>query len=59
LELADSDYNIPGAIDVNLGANIYGHLLVEELRRGRVDAPVAQHGRRWDGSYPDLRAVAA
>jgi len=42
LPLADPTFADPGPIDILLGANIYGHLLRDELRKGALDAPVAQ-----------------
>ena len=42
LELADPNFNTPSHIDILLGANIYGQLLHEEVRKGAPSAPVAQ-----------------
>ena len=42
LDLADPSFNVPGHVDILLGANIYAHLLNEEIRRTDLQAPVAQ-----------------
>ena len=42
LELADPTFATPGPVDILLGADVYGHLLQDEVRKGRNDAPVAQ-----------------
>ncbi|RLU18548.1 hypothetical protein DMN91_008905 [Ooceraea biroi] len=43
LPFADPDFATPAQIDIILGADIYGHLLRDELRKGPSNAPVAQH----------------
>ena len=40
LELADPDYAVPGKIDLLIGADIYGHILMDEIRRGDSGCPV-------------------
>jgi len=42
LELADPLFAVPAKVDLLLGANIYGRLLMEDIRRGDPDSPVAQ-----------------
>ena len=42
LQLADPAFAEPASIDLLLGADIYAHLLEEELRKGNADDPVAQ-----------------
>ena len=42
LQLADPSYALPAPVDVLLGANIYGYLLCDEIRRGDLNSPVAQ-----------------
>ncbi|EZA59660.1 hypothetical protein X777_16731 [Ooceraea biroi] len=42
LPFADPDFAIPGPIDLLLGANIYGLLLKSTIRKGPLNAPVAQ-----------------
>lgn len=42
LQLADPQFNVPGSVDVLLGADIYGHLLFGGLRKAGRDTPVAQ-----------------
>lgn len=42
LPLADPEFAIPGAIDLILGADVYGTLLCGSIKRGSSNAPVAQ-----------------
>lgn len=42
LVLADPNYTSPGSVDVLIGADIYGRIIMEGLRRGNVDSPIAQ-----------------
>ncbi|XP_019885866.2 uncharacterized protein LOC109610671 [Ooceraea biroi] len=42
LPFADPDFAIPGPINLLLGANIYGLLLKSAIRKGPLNAPVAQ-----------------
>ena len=41
LELADPYYAVPGAVDCILGADLYPSLILEGLRIGAAQAPVA------------------
>ena len=59
LQLADPDYNSPGNVDVLLGANIYGQLLNEDVRKGEPSEPVAQSTTLgWIVSGPVLPSAA-
>jgi len=42
LQLADPDFASPGPIDMILGADVYGSLMLGEIKRGPLNAPVAQ-----------------
>lgn len=42
LPLADPDFTKPGEIDLLLGANVTGHLLLDESRKGELDEPVGR-----------------
>jgi len=42
LKFADPSFATPGPVEILLGANVYGQLLREDLRRDRVDMPVGQ-----------------
>lgn len=42
LQLADPNYNIPGEIDVLLGAQVCSEILCAEIRRGKRGQPIAQ-----------------
>ena len=42
LELADPDYAVPGKIDLLFSSDIYGHILMDDIRRGDSGSPVAQ-----------------
>ncbi|XP_018360741.1 PREDICTED: uncharacterized protein LOC108759682 [Trachymyrmex cornetzi] len=43
LQLADPDFAQPGSIDLILGADVYGTILLEGLIKGSSKAPIAQH----------------
>lgn len=45
IKLADPKYNIPNKIDILLGAEVYGQILLEGLIKGPVGSPVAQNTR--------------
>lgn len=42
LQLADPSFSKPNKIDMLLGADIYGHILLDGLRKGISGAPIAQ-----------------
>lgn len=42
LKLADPDFASPGPIDIILGADVYGSLLLGDIERGPINASVAQ-----------------
>lgn len=42
LQLADPMYNTPEKIDLILGADVYGDLIIPEIRKGSKGAPIAQ-----------------
>lgn len=43
LKLADPDFNVPGPIDILLGADIYSMIIDEGILRRDLSSPVAQH----------------
>ncbi|KMQ86362.1 gag-pol protein [Lasius niger] len=43
LQLADPEFATPGPIDIILGADVYGSLLLGDIRRESLNSPVAQH----------------
>lgn len=43
LELADPNYSTPGNIDVLLGADIYGQIIIAGLVKGPMGSPIAQN----------------
>lgn len=43
LQLADPTYYKPEKIDLILGADVYDELIIPEIRRGPVGAPIAQN----------------
>lgn len=42
LQLADPNYNQPGKIDIIIGADYYGQICLESLRKGPNNTPTAQ-----------------
>ena len=42
LPLADPEYAKPGDVDLLIGANLSGHLLLDESRKGSIDEPVGR-----------------
>ncbi|RLU17691.1 hypothetical protein DMN91_009927 [Ooceraea biroi] len=59
LSLADPEFATPGPIDIILGADIYGSLLHEAIRKGPHDAPVAQStALGWIVSGPAAHATS-
>lgn len=42
LDFADPSFATPGTVDLILGADVYGQLLNEEIRRSGPECPVAQ-----------------
>lgn len=42
LELADKEFYKPGKIDILLGADVYGHVLMDGILRGASGTPIAQ-----------------
>ncbi|XP_073954835.1 uncharacterized protein [Choristoneura fumiferana] len=42
LELADPSFNVPGKVDVLLGADVYGQILLDGIVKAPHGAPVAQ-----------------
>ncbi|XP_011859789.1 PREDICTED: uncharacterized protein LOC105557212 [Vollenhovia emeryi] len=58
LELADPTFSTPGRIDLVLGADIYGALLRDAIRRGPSHSPVAQlTSLGWIISGPALESA--
>ncbi|XP_043276074.1 uncharacterized protein [Venturia canescens] len=43
LPLADPEFLLPGSIDLILGADIYGQLIREQIKRGPHGTPIAQN----------------
>lgn len=42
LQLADSEFYRPGSIDLVLGADVYGAIILEGLIKGSLKSPIAQ-----------------
>ncbi|XP_039307877.1 uncharacterized protein LOC120358265 [Solenopsis invicta] len=42
LEMADPEYYRPGSIDLILGADVYGRILLDGVVKGSEDSPIAQ-----------------
>lgn len=42
LVLADTNYNKPGSIDIILGADVFGEIILDGVRKGKPGAPIAQ-----------------
>ncbi|XP_073959824.1 uncharacterized protein [Choristoneura fumiferana] len=42
LELADPSFNVPGKIDMLLGADVYGRILLDGIIKAPLGAPIAQ-----------------
>ncbi|XP_011684943.1 PREDICTED: uncharacterized protein LOC105448195 [Wasmannia auropunctata] len=42
ISLADPSFNVPGRVDLLLGADVYGSLLRDGLRQGTIGTPTAQ-----------------
>lgn len=45
LQLADTEYNIPSDIDLLLGGNVYGEIVLHGLYKSRRDSPIATKTR--------------
>ncbi|XP_011877666.1 PREDICTED: uncharacterized protein LOC105567409, partial [Vollenhovia emeryi] len=42
LELADPEFSLPGAIDIIIGSDFYGHIIQDGLVKGVINSPTAQ-----------------
>ncbi|XP_011879680.1 PREDICTED: uncharacterized protein LOC105568544, partial [Vollenhovia emeryi] len=42
LELADPEFSLPGAIDIIIGSDFYGHIIQDGLVKGVINLPTAQ-----------------
>lgn len=42
LQLADSNFTIPGTIDIILGADIYAQIIEDGIKKGGINSPIAQ-----------------
>ena len=51
LDLADLEFGMPGCIDVLLGADYYGEILIHD-RLGAHEARLRPRGCAMDGSWP-------